>query len=132
MQQRRAKVQVVPATTQGEDDKGVDGNPDQRGGDHDPALHLLWSHQAPKGLEGDGQHDDDQSQRVDEGGKDADAVIAVAAPFVSGSLRLFDRKPGQAQSENVGQDVAGVRQQRKGVRQEPTGELDQEDGQGQA
>ncbi len=47
-------------------------------------------------------------------------MISVGAPSISRPLRLLDCEPGQPQSHDVGQDVAGVGKQRQRMR-EPTG-----------
>src|SRR5487761_2536337 len=72
----------------------------------------------------DHQRDHHQRQSVEERDEDAYAMIAEGAALIGGALGLDGGEPRQPQRNHIGQDMASVREQRKGVREQPANHLD--------
>jgi len=83
------------------------------------------------GLPPDYEDQHDQRRSVCHRRQDPGPVVPVASNVVCRSLGLLDRKPGQPQGEDVRRHVTRVGEQGEGVGQDATGELDDEDEQGQ-
>jgi len=87
--------------------------------------------EATRGLVGDGDDDQDQRRAVGHRGKDPHPVVAVRPLGVGWATRLDDGEPGQAEGDHVGEDVAGVGEQRQRVRDQAGRRLDDKDQGGQ-
>ena len=105
----------------------VDEEADDRDREHQPGRDLRRRRQpAPRLVQDEGGHGE-QERGVGDGRQDLQPQVAEG-PFVVGRPRADpDGQQGQPDPDDVGQDVAGVGQQRQAVGRQAADELDDED-----
>lgn len=106
---RKLRFRLAPTEANG--DEPVYPDRDQCRDYDQPTLDRLGMGEAARGFDRDEDDDHDQGGSVDRRSQDPDPVISVSALSVSRPLRLLDREPSQTEGNDVGKNVAGVRQQ---------------------
>ena len=109
-----AHVEVVlVASVQHNERNQVDHQARDRDDEHRLAEHVTRVDEAPRGLEQDPADHRQQTQAVDEGGKDLESLVAISQRAIRRSFAHMKGHGRQRQRHRVGEHVAGVGQQRQ-------------------
>ena len=100
---------------------------DEREREHRARRDLRRLGQPPPGLVQDERRDREQQERVGHRGQDLEAQVAEGAAAGRRALREPDRREREGDAHDVGQDVAGIREQREAVGDGGSDDLDDED-----
>ena len=82
---------------------------------HDQWLNGFWMLEALHGFIENPDGNQDERQRVDEGRKDADSMVAEGLTSIRRFFGLSRRKPGEAKCKDVGEHMPRIREQCQGV-----------------
>src|SRR5690606_33075701 len=82
-------------------------------------------------LEEDPGGDKEEAEAVGEGGKDLEAMIAVAAPGIGRARVEAEGEPGERERGSIGEHMPRIGEQSEGTRREATGDLQDEIATGQ-
>jgi len=100
---------------------------DDREREHRARRDLRWLGQPPPRLVQDEGRDPEQQERVGHRGQDLEAQVAEGAAARGGPLREPDGNERERDAHDIGQDVAGVREQGEAVGDDRPDDLDDED-----
>ena len=115
-------------TTQDQHRDEIGHSAHDRHGQHEAAGDFGWLVPTLPSLPQDEGCDPEQDDGVDDSGQDLGTVPAEGASITGGASGEPDGSKSEGDSRHVGKDVAGVCQERQTVGQEPTDQLQEQDG----